>query len=141
MLYLFSLFNKSLSTCHLRKVKICSVHLLRFLNPVCSFLSRWSMMTEIRRPITFANILLGINGEMIQIQLLHSLVDPFFGVFIILPTAQLWFHFPFFIMFKSGSKILAASSGSTLNISALRFLRPGTLLFSKLWVATNKKSA
>ena len=68
--------------------KICSIHLLPFLNPACSCLSLLSIAASILIRRTLQKILLGTDRRVITRQLLQLWRSPFLGSLTIRPFVQ-----------------------------------------------------
>lgn len=135
------LCHSALCSMMFRKANICSIQLLPFLNPACSFLNVESTAVDNLLMITLARILLGIDKRVIPRQLLQSLRLPFFGILIITPLVHsLGTQASLQIVLKSGSNISAAVSGSVLNNSAFKLSSPGALLFFSFLIAATISS-
>ena len=80
--------------------------------------------------LTLQKILLGTDKRVIPRQLLQSLRDPFFGILIITPLLQsVGISSCSQIFVNKGVRMVAASSGSALNSSALRLSWPEAFPF------------
>ncbi len=114
----------------LRRVKIWSIHPLSFRNPACSSLSCLSIASDILCTMILARILLEMDKRVMPRQLLQLLRATFYGIFTMTPLVQSsGTFFSLHMAVKSGVSALAASSGSSLNSSALRLSCPGAFPF------------